>query len=139
MQKAADAGTTLEVRLACLLHDLGKPQADADGRSHAAVGAEIADRILKRLRYPTRVRHHVVRIVAGHAFPLDGAFDELAARRFLAEHGDGLAADLISHKTADLAAKQVPAQELEWVAKMREMVIRESTPAAPDRRPRRHR
>jgi len=127
VQKATEAGTTLEVRLACLLHDLGKPQADADGRSHAVVSAEIADRILKRLRYPTRVRHHVVRIVAGHAFPLDEAFDELAARRFLAEHGDGLAADLIGHKTADLAAKRVPAHELEWVAKMKEMVDHEST------------
>ena len=42
VQKATDAGARLEVRLACLLHDLGKPQADADGRSHAAVGAEIA-------------------------------------------------------------------------------------------------
>ena len=127
VQKATEAGTTLEVRLACLLHDLGKPQADADGRSHAAVSAEIADRILKRLRYPTRVRHHVVRIVAGHAFPLDGDFDELAARRFLAEHGDELAADLISHKTADLGAKRVPVHELEWAAKMKEMVRHEST------------
>ena len=127
VQKATEAGTTLEVRLACLLHDLGKPSADADGRRHAAVSAEIADRVLKRLRYPTRVRHHVVRIVAGHAFRLDGPIDALAARRFLAEHGDELATDLIGHKAADLAAKHVPAQEHEWVARMSEMVAREST------------
>ena len=31
VQNAADAGASLEVRLACLLHDLGKPAADADG------------------------------------------------------------------------------------------------------------
>lgn len=127
VQNAADADASLEVRLACLLHDLGKPQADGDGRSHAAVGAEIADHVLRRLRYPTRVRHHVVRIVAAHAFPLDGAFDELAARRFLAEHGDGLASDLISHKTADLTAKRVPADELEQVARLQDLVAREST------------
>ena len=127
VQHAAAAGDTLEVRLACLLHDLGKPPADADGRSHAAVGAEIADRILKRLRYPTRVRHHVVRIVAGHAFGLEGTINGLFARRFLAEHGDVLAADLISHKAADLAAKHVSPPELEQVARLKEMVIHEST------------
>jgi len=125
VQKATEAGTTLEVRLACLLHDLGKPQADVDGRSHAVVSAEIADRILKRLRYPTRVRHHVVRIVAGHAFSLDENIDALAARRFLAEHGYRLATDLISHKAADLGAKQVPEQELDAVARLQEMVLQE--------------
>ena len=37
--------------------------------SHAAAGALLADRILRRLRYPTRVRHHVVRIVAEPRVP----------------------------------------------------------------------
>ncbi len=127
VQNAADAGDSLEVRLACLLHDIGKPSAAADGGSHAAAGAEIADRVLERLRYPTRARHDVVRIVAGHTFQLDGPIDPLAARRFLAEHGDVLARDLISLKAADLAAKRVPPQELAQVARLREMVIREST------------
>ena len=38
VQAAADAGTPLEVRLAALLHDLGKPEAERDGGDHAAAG-----------------------------------------------------------------------------------------------------
>ena len=125
VQSAADADASLAVRLACLLHDLGKPEADAEGASHAAVGARLADRILERLRYPTRVRHHIVRIVAGHAFRLDGPIDGLFARRFLAEHGDVLALDLISHKTADLGSKPVPGHELEALASLRRLVEEE--------------
>lgn len=125
VQNAADADAPLAVRLACLLHDLGKPEADADGVSHAAVGARLADHILKRLRYPTRVRQHVVRIVAGHAFRLDGAIDGLAARRLLAEHGDDLAFDLISHKGADLGAKLVPEHEVEALAGLKRLIAEE--------------
>ena len=125
VQNATDADTSLEVRLACLLHDLGKPEADAEGASHAAVGARLADHILKRLRYPTRVRHHIVRIVAGHAFVLDGPIDGLFARRFLAEHGDELARDLISHKSADLGSKPAPEHELEALASLRRLVEEE--------------
>jgi len=122
VQNAADAGASLPVRLAALLHDLGKPGADAEGSSHAAVGARLADRILERLRYPTRVRHHIVRIVADHAFRLDGPIDGLFARRFLAEHGDELALDLIGHKTADLGSKPVTEHELESLASLGRLV-----------------
>jgi len=125
VQNATDADTSLEVRLACLLHDLGKPDADAEGASHAAVGARLADRILERLRYPTRVRHHIVRIVAGHAFRLGGPIDGLFARRFLAEHGDELAFDLIGHKAADLGSKPALEHELEALASLRRLAEEE--------------
>jgi tRNA nucleotidyltransferase (CCA-adding enzyme) len=125
VQNAADRGASLAVRLACLVHDLGKPEAEAKRGSHAAIGARLADRILKRLRYPTRVRHHVVRIVAEHAFRLDGTIDGLAARRFLARYGDELALDLISHKAADLGAKPVPGHELDALAALKGMVAQE--------------
>ncbi|MCY7304112.1 MAG: HD domain-containing protein [Thermoleophilia bacterium] len=111
VQNAADAGARLVVRLAALLHDLGKVEADARKDSHALIGARIARDVLTRLRYPTDVQHAAARIVAGHAFSLDGSIDELRARRFLAEHGEELAFDLIAHKRADLNAKLVPAEE----------------------------
>ena len=66
VQNAAEAGASLAVRLACLLHDLAKPEAEANGSEHAALGARLAGRILRRLRYPSSVQHHVVLIVAGH-------------------------------------------------------------------------
>lgn len=111
VQNAATAGAVLPVRLACLLHDLGKVEAVERQVVHAAVGARLAGRILARLRYPTAVQHRVTRIVAAHAFPLEGPVDALFARRFLATHGDELAFDLVSHKHADLDAKLVSAVE----------------------------
>ena len=129
VQIAADDRAGLAVRLAALVHDLGKPEADADAEdvSHAAVGARVADRILRRLRYPTRVRHHVVRIVAAHSFKLDGVPVGLFARRFLAAHGAELARDLVAHKAADLRAKSVPERELESLALLAATIDRENS------------
>ena len=124
-QIAADNGSRLEVRLAGLLHDLGKPLVEGDDDHHPRIGAALADEILERLRYPTRVRHHVVWIVAHHGFKLDHPPDARDARRFLAEHGDALAHDLVDHKLADLAAKDVPAAELERVEELRRLLTQE--------------
>jgi len=124
-QLAADSGDKLEVRLAGLLHDLGKPLHASDGDDHAHLGAALADEILERLRYPTRVRHHVVWIVAYHGFPLDYPPDARTARRFLADHGDELARDLIDLKAADLAAKRVPPHETALLEQLRELVTAE--------------
>jgi putative nucleotidyltransferase with HDIG domain len=129
VQAAADAGLSLEVRLAALLHDLGKPQSDRTGESHAAVAAAIAARVLRRLRYPTHVRRYVTRLVAGHAFRLDGPIDSVFARRFLAEHGDGLAFDLVAHKRVDLEVKDVPPEERDrLVALERHLADERSSP-----------
>jgi len=125
VQNAADAGARLVVRLASLLHDLGKVEVDARRESHALIGARIARGVLARLRYPTDVQQAVARIVAGHAFGLDGPIDDLHARRFLAEHGDELAVDLIAHKHADLDAKPVPAGEHEALAELARLVEQE--------------
>jgi putative nucleotidyltransferase with HDIG domain len=116
VQNAADAGASLRVRLAALLHDLGKPEADALGSDHAQRGARIAGRVMRRLRYPNTIRQDVVKLVAAHAFWLDGPIDGLFARRFLASHGLDRARELLLHKKVDLAAKQVAPWELEHLA-----------------------
>ncbi|HKY23798.1 MAG TPA: HD domain-containing protein [Gaiella sp.] len=113
VQNAADAGTGLAVRLAALLHDLGKPEADETGGDHAQLGARVAGRVMRRLRYPNTLRLEVVRLVAGHAFWLDGPIDGLFARRFLASHGIDRGRSLVALKRVDLAAKEVEPWELE--------------------------
>ena len=118
VQAAADADASLAVRLGALFHDLGKPAANGD---HARRGAELASAAMRRLRYPTRLRTHVTRLVRAHAFPLDG-IDELFARRFLRAHGDELAFDLVSLKDADLRGKTVPASELDAVERLRTLL-----------------
>ncbi len=112
-QAAADAGVPLAVRLAALLHDVGRPEADATGEDHATVGARTAARILRRLRYPNGLRDEVVRLVAAHGFRLDVPIDPLFARRFLASHGIELSGELVSLKRADLAVKAVERTELD--------------------------
>ncbi|HUQ23478.1 MAG TPA: HD domain-containing protein [Gaiellaceae bacterium] len=125
VQAAADAGAPLEVRLAALLHDLGKPEAEREGGDHAALGAAIASRVLSRLRYPTRLRDYVVRLVREHPFAAEGAPSGVDARRFLARHGESLALDLLAHRAADLSGKTVPASEWEWLDRFRVLVEQE--------------
>jgi poly(A) polymerase/tRNA nucleotidyltransferase (CCA-adding enzyme) len=110
VQAAADAGAPLTVRLAALLHDLGKPEAPGFAE-HADAGARIASRILRRLRYPTLLQRHVTRLVGAHAFDVEAS--AVNARRFLARHGDDLALDLAEHRLADLRAKDVPSEWLD--------------------------
>jgi tRNA nucleotidyltransferase (CCA-adding enzyme) len=120
VQAAADAGFSLPVRLAAVFHDLGKPHVAWRGtddrlhyyarpghaqRSHEQVGAELAGKALRRLRYPNVLRHRVVKIVRNHMFKV-GKDDGLRARRFLAKHGDELAFDLVEHKRADYLGKR---------------------------------
>src|SRR5919198_2633296 len=121
VQATADADGSLTVRLAALLHDSGK--ADAPLERHAERGAELARQALERLRYPARLRTHVERLIRAHAFWLD-EIDERFARRFLRQHGDELAFDLVTHKQADLAGKQRPQAE-EAAARLRELLEQE--------------
>jgi len=121
VQAASDADAPLAVRLAALFHDAGKPGADGE---HAERATELAGTALRRLRYPSRLRTDVMRIVRSHAFRLDEV-DELFARRFLREHGDELAFDLVAHKEADLRGKQVSQGELDAAAKLRALLEQE--------------
>jgi tRNA nucleotidyltransferase (CCA-adding enzyme) len=122
VQETVELDAELSVRLCALLHDLGKPEADRTGADHALVGAAIAGRVMRRLRYPNALRDEVRRLVAGHAFHLDGPVDGLFARRFLASHGLDRARRLVLHKRADLGAKQVAAWEREHLAALTRLI-----------------
>jgi tRNA nucleotidyltransferase (CCA-adding enzyme) len=123
VQAAADAGANLAVRLAALLHDSAKRLAPP--AEHARRGAELARQALRRLRYPTRLRDEVVRLIAAHPFWLDD-IDERFARRFLREHGDDLAFDLVTLKEADLTGKNRSEDE-RAAARLRELLEQERT------------
>ena len=102
VQESADAEMPLSVRLAALLHDLGKPEVSV--AAHAERGADLAAAELRRLRYPTRLQSDVTHVVRYHAFFLEEPVDRVFARRLLREHGE-LAFALAQHKQADLRAK----------------------------------
>jgi tRNA nucleotidyltransferase/poly(A) polymerase len=138
VQAAADARRSLSVRLAALFHDLGKPhvawrgtdarlhyyaKAGYSSKSHEQVSAELAERALARLRYPTELRRRVVRIVRAHMIDI-GRDDPLRARKLLARYGDGLLGEILDHKEADLRGKGDPpsAEDLEKLARLRTVV-----------------
>jgi tRNA nucleotidyltransferase (CCA-adding enzyme) len=119
VQAAADEGASLAVRLAALFHDLGKPVVAWRGtddrlhyyakpgfsaKSHEQVSAELAERALSRLRYPTELRRRVVRIVRSHMLDTTRA-EPLRARKLLARYGESLLSDLLDHKEADIRGK----------------------------------
>ncbi len=84
------------VRLAALLHDIGKPATLADGRfhHHEVVGARQAEDLLHRLRYPRAATDEVAHLIRNHMFPVDPEATDSAVRRFIKrvgrEHVDAL-------------------------------------------------
>jgi tRNA nucleotidyltransferase (CCA-adding enzyme) len=127
VQYSADVGASLAVRLAALFHDTGKPEALRTGTRHAALGAELTGRALSRLRYPTAIQRRVVDLVRAHTFSPSDHVDGADARRFLAEHGDDAAFELLTLKDADLRARIADPAELDAVAAFRAMLEGERT------------
>ncbi|HCM43957.1 MAG: tRNA adenylyltransferase/tRNA cytidylyltransferase [Candidatus Kaiserbacteria bacterium GW2011_GWC2_49_12] len=96
LQHAADKNWPLDVRLAALLHDIGKPATrrwsdekhDWTFHGHDVVGARIAKRILANLRFPTDTIEKVVSLVRTHMFFADPDLVTLSAvRRVIAKVG----------------------------------------------------
>ena len=97
------------VRWAMFLHDMAKPlcrTVGPDGAAHFPGhnqrGAQLADRILRRLRAPTALRLEGCSLVAVHDGPLPA--ESPAILRMLSEHGETWLERLCAVKLADLAA-----------------------------------
>lgn len=102
----------LPLRLAALLHDIGKPAVfskDENGRGHfrghAKESAELANQILLRLKSPTALRERVVFLVEHHMTPLEP--DKKLLRRNLAKYGSEAVSQLLALQKADAAGKGV--------------------------------
>jgi tRNA nucleotidyltransferase (CCA-adding enzyme) len=91
------------VRLAALLHDIGKPATFSDGHflHHDIVGAELAATLLDQLRFPRAVRERVVHLVRHHMFSYEPAWSDAAVRRFIGKIGVEAIDDLFALREAD--------------------------------------
>ena len=91
------------VRLAALLHDIGKPATFADGHfvGHDRVGAELAGTFLDRLRAPRSVRERVVSLVRDHMFSYESNWSDGAVRRFIGKIGRARLEELFELREAD--------------------------------------
>ncbi len=110
LQHAADKEFGLEVRLAALCHDIGKPRTrrfdqtknDYTFYGHEVVGAKMAKQLLTRLKYPAQTIETVTKLVRNHMFFSDTEKVTLSAvRRIIARVGAERIWDLINVRMAD--------------------------------------
>ena len=80
---SADSGPAL--RLAALLHDVGKATTLRDGHflGHEKVGADLAIDVLGRLRVPRALAVRVVGAIRHHMYDYEPAWTDAAVRRFV--------------------------------------------------------
>lgn len=114
------APAELHLRLAALLHDVAKPRClsvdEAGNRHfyrHESVGAEMAHRLLERLRFDNETRQRVVHLVRFHMdLHLDGEVSDAALRRMIRRIGLEHMHDLIQLRRADRLASGMRAGDL---------------------------
>ena len=105
---AAPAGDRA-LRLAALLHDIGKATTLADGHfiGHDRVGAELAAQALHRLRVPAPLSGPAVEAIRHHMYAYDASWTDAAVRRFIRRVGEARLALLFALRRADNAASGV--------------------------------
>ena len=102
------------VRMAALLHDLGKPKTqapreDAPGEfsffRHEQVGVEMAEAICIRLKLSVAERTTLFALVAGHMFFYTPEWTDGTVRRFVRKVGIDLVPLLFALREADIASR----------------------------------
>lgn len=103
------------VRMAALLHDIGKPRTKkgegehATFHGHEVVGAKITLKMLDALRFPKDFIEHVAHLVRSHMFYYNvGEVTEAGVRRFLQRVGPEYVEDLMKVREADRIGSGVP-------------------------------
>ena len=114
----------LEVRLAALFHDIGKPAAKQvkkqlvldgtknDGSTkevetitfynHDKIGTEITEKILIRLKFPNVTIKHVCHLIKEHMFNYESSWSSAAVRRFIMRVKPEYLEDLFDLRLADM-------------------------------------
>lgn len=105
---ALPAGDAL-LRLAGLLHDLGKATTYEGGHfiGHETVGADLAERVMRRLRFSAADVARVTNLVRQHMFAYDSTWTDAAVRRFLKRVDPRVLDDLFTLREADNVASGV--------------------------------
>jgi len=115
MMVLKNAKPTIESQLAALLHDIGKPKTQKimgekiQFLGHEDAGAEIAEAMLRRLKFDGKTISKVVKMVKNHMRPhhLNEATDK-ALRKFIRDVGDEFVDAVLDLAEADELGKMPP-------------------------------
>jgi len=113
---------SLQMRLAGLLHDIGKPttralkedepyKGEATFHGHEVAGAEIAAAVMDRLKYPTEDKEYVVALVANHMWNESQTKTDAGLRRLIRKIGKERFQDQMTLRLADTLAKGQHAED----------------------------
>ncbi|MEA2687689.1 MAG: hypothetical protein QOD51_296 [Candidatus Eremiobacteraeota bacterium] len=109
----------MTLRLAALLHDVGKPRTAApreDGRGnsfyqHEHVGAEMVPEMLARLRLPNETVETVTHLVRQHMYSADPDAQDRTLRRFVRRIGPEHLDRLFALRWADIEGSGLPKRD----------------------------
>tara|TARA_B100001758_G_C18414822_1_gene618724 strand:- start:308 stop:1795 length:1488 start_codon:yes stop_codon:yes gene_type:complete len=97
----------LIIRLAALMHDIGKPQTqtiiegDRHFYNHENVGKTLSTRILSRWGFSKKIKDKVGLLVENHLFNLTASSKPISLRRFITRVGPDNVQDLLDLRIAD--------------------------------------
>lgn len=115
LKYSVEKNYSLEVRLASLLHDVGKPRSkrgegpESTFYAHEMIGARLTAKALARLRFPLEQADKITKLVRFHLFYYyPGEVTESSVRRLVANIGRENVEDLIKVREADRIGSGVP-------------------------------
>ncbi|MBI2064240.1 MAG: CCA tRNA nucleotidyltransferase [Candidatus Yanofskybacteria bacterium] len=108
LKYAAEKNYSLEIRLASLFHDIGKPRSKrGEGREstfygHEVIGAKMVAQIMERLKFPREQAENIIKLVRYHMFYYNPEeVTESSVRRLLVRIGKENVEDLLKVREAD--------------------------------------
>lgn len=118
-QCAADKNWGLEMRIAALFHDIGKPDTKRGDNvdnitfyGHEVVGAKMTQKILERFHYPQKTIDLVVKLVRWHMFFSDTEqITASAVRRMIVNVGKENIWDLVNLRVCDRVGTGRPKED----------------------------
>ncbi|MBU1178753.1 CCA tRNA nucleotidyltransferase [Patescibacteria group bacterium] len=126
---AVEKNFSFEVRMAALLHDVGKPRTkrgegtDSTFYNHEMVGAKMTSQILSRLCFPKKIIEKIVKLVRWHLFFSDTEVITLSAvRRIVRNVGPENVWDLMSVRFCDRIGMGRPKEQPYRLRKYESMI-----------------